>query len=280
MTFEIRPFVAEDIDFAVAQTAREGWDTTTSMFRVFLEHDPDGCFVACVGARRIGMISTTRYSKSAWIGNLIVIPDCRREGVGERLMLHAIAHLEASGIGAIRLEADPLGVGIYRRLGFVDQFESPRFQKSPPHRLGQRAADRLQASDMDAARTFDVTSFGDDRGRLLVSLLNSARAAYCVRDDGQMAGFAMVLPSTVGVRLGPSVADNAAVAETLINAVFADFPDDSIIAAVPSVNRTAVQLFQSCGFARRPSSLRMLRGQVAAKSDSDKLFTIANGATG
>ncbi|GAG04011.1 unnamed protein product [marine sediment metagenome] len=46
MDLKIRELGDADIDFAVAQTAREGWDNTVSTLRVSLSHDPEGCFIA------------------------------------------------------------------------------------------------------------------------------------------------------------------------------------------------------------------------------------------
>lgn len=280
MSIEIRRFSNDDIDFGLAQTAREGWDNTASIFEVCLAHDPEGCFIAEADGWRAGMITTVRYARSAWVGNLIVEPDCRRQGIGKRLMTHAINRLEARGVRTTRLEADPMGVGLYRRLGFVNQFETPRFRKEPPHAVSGNRASRLERADLDAVKTLDRTCFGDDRGRLLGHLLEVTQAAYCVRANRQVEGFAMVLPSTAGIRLGPCVATRRTAAEELLDSVLADFPNVAVLAGVPSVNRTAVGLLESRGFTRMPSSLRMVRGEAAGESDPEKVVAITNGAMG
>ena len=131
MDLAIRTFGADDFGFASEQTAREGWDATAELFELCLAHDPGGSFVAEAGGQRVGMVTTTCYQRSGWIGNLIVPPEHRRQGIGERLMKHALEHLLRRGVRTIRLEADPPGIGIYRRLGFVDEFESPRFVRPP-----------------------------------------------------------------------------------------------------------------------------------------------------
>ena len=95
---------------------------------------PGECLVGEVDGQRAALITAMRYARSAWIGNLIVSPEYRRRGLGLSMMEHVIQRVETSGITTLRLEADPLGVGIYRRLGFVDQFESARFRKRPSAR--------------------------------------------------------------------------------------------------------------------------------------------------
>ena len=83
---EIRAFTAGDLGFAAEQTAREGWASGRRDFEVYLEHDPDGCFTAWKDGRPVGMVTTTRYPASGWIGNLIVIPEERSRGLGRALM--------------------------------------------------------------------------------------------------------------------------------------------------------------------------------------------------
>ena len=104
MRVAIRTFDRRDIDFALEQTSREGWDNTSDFFEICLKHDPDGCFIAEAGAQRVGMVTTTRYGCTAWIGNLIVPAECRRQGIGRRLMSHAMAHLSRLGVRTLRLE--------------------------------------------------------------------------------------------------------------------------------------------------------------------------------
>ena len=48
-----------------------------------LAHDPNGCFVLDDSGERIGLATTTCHTRTAWIGNVIVVPDHRE--VAERL---------------------------------------------------------------------------------------------------------------------------------------------------------------------------------------------------
>ncbi len=280
MDLRIRPFVDEDIGFACSETSREGWDNTASTFRVCLSHDPEGCFVAEVDGQCAGMITATQYVHSAWIGNVVVSPSYRRQGIGERLMEHTIGFIEAHGFGLIWLEADPMGVGIYRRLGFEDQFESPRLEKKPPHIVSRSRAAHLSASEIDKVMALDGHYFGEDRGRLLRELIGIARGAYCVRDNGRIVGFALALPSADGVRLGPCVADDSSVAERLIDSILADFRDEFVIVAVPGDNGEAKKLLESRGFVHRLPGLRMLRGKSICIDNARGIVSLASGAWG
>lgn len=280
METTIRSLNRDDVEFALAQTAREGWDATAELFEVCLAHDSDGCFIAEDDGRPVAMVTTTRYRRTAWIGNLIVPPEHRRKGIGQRLMTHAMAHLSSRGVRTIRLEADPPGMNIYRRLGFVDEFESLRFQLSAGTGARQTGAKRITEHDLPAVAAFDAEHFGDRRDRLLELLFQQAGAAYCFRESGQVRGHAFMVSSRLGIRVGPWVAADLRAAETLLKWILADWASTTIVLGVPAPNRTAVDLLESAGFHRTPSCLRMVYGNRVDAGHPENIFATANGALG
>jgi ribosomal protein S18 acetylase RimI-like enzyme len=288
MKHTIRLLAANDIEFALRQTVREGWDTTAEVFRLCLAHDPHGCFVAESGSERVAMITTTSYANAAWIGNLIVPPEHRYKGIGASMMQHAMAHLADVGTRTIRLEADPPGVKLYRRLGFIDDFECLRFELNPIDSAAAGAqSDRnvadiktFQTTDMPAVTRFDADCFGDDRSRLLKLMLEDAIAAYVSRSLDRVDGYAIVQSSAVGLRIGPWVASDQEQAAELLNAVMRDFVDTKLVVGVPSPTVDAVVLLESLGFTRTPSCLRMVYGQHAVAGRPERIYGIANGAMG
>ncbi len=283
----IRRFTTDDVDFAVEQTRREGWDNTPAIFHLFLAHDPDGCFIAEFDGERVGMVTTTRYQQSAWVGNLIVTPSFRRQGIGRDLMRYALDHLDAGGVRSVSLEADPDGVALYKSLGFAGQFDSPRFRKNPPHKAECRSAESagtiesMELSDIQQAYELDAKCFGDDRNRFLRELMNLALVAFCARKRGRILAYGLALPSAVGVRLGPCVSEDPALAGLLIGEILAAFSDQPVIAAIPGANESATQTFRSHGFEQMRSSLRMHRGdEVIPAIRRGTIVALANGATG
>ena len=138
----------------------------------------------------------------------------------------------------------------------------------------------LRAADLNDISEYDAACFGDDRGRLLKSLMGVALGAYCVRTGDTIEGYTMVLPSAVGVRIGPCAADTPSAIEKLVTSVLADFPKSDVVVGVPIVNAHAMGFLESTGFSRTPSCLHMLRGTPIAGSSPGKLVAIANGALG
>ena len=276
----IRTLTQADFDFAVAQTSREGWDATAELFETCVAHDPDGCFVAEVAGRPAAIVTATCYDRTGWIGNLVVSPEHRKHGIGGRLMDRAMAYLSGRGVRTLRLEADAPGVKLYRRLGFVDEFESLRFarQPAPSPRVGE--VERITPNDLPALSDFDAEHFGDQRGRLLSLLLRHSRQTYCIRTSDSVNAYAMVLPSRFGVRIGPFVAVSAEVADALLRAIVAEWSATTIGIGVSAANGQAISLLEASAFQRTPSSFRMVLGHPIGRGHPEHVYAIAGGALG
>ena len=269
-----------DFGFCLDQTAREGWDNTVATFGAELAHDPDGCFLATVGGIPAAMVTTTSYAVSGWIGNLIVAPEARGKGIGSLLMERAIAHLRNRNISTIRLEADPPGVRIYRRLGFRDEFESPRFRREGGSVAPSPNCAAARTDELAALTVFDAVRFGDDRSRLLALLWEHSLAVLRTPKRGALAGYLMLQPSSAGLRIGPWVADHGQAASDLLDAALAFARERTAILACPGPNQPVRELLRERGFLPTPSSLRMVRGPCLAGGNPECVYALANGAQG
>lgn len=262
----------------MAQTEREGWDSTAESFEIHLAHDPEGCFIATVGDTLAGMVAATRFRDTGWIGELIVEPDYRGRGIGTLLMQESVRFLENSGLRTMRLEADPAGIPIYEKLGFVHEFESPRFRLEKAPDLSVPESSVHSGLDLDEAVDFDTSIFGDDRKKLLGKLFKHARAVY--RSPSPLSGYLVVQPSRAGVRLGPWLASDSKGAEALLRRALSVLEAESVIVALPGVNREGQELLERVGFVRTPSSFRMVRGPKQAHGKPENVYAIAGGAYG
>jgi ribosomal protein S18 acetylase RimI-like enzyme len=280
MSLEIRLLEKPDIDFALSQTGREGWDTTRETLEVHLVHDPEGCFLATVGGERVGMVTTTRYRDTGWVGELIVSPDHRRSGIGTALMEKALECLERSGIRTIRLEGDPPGIPLYQRLGFVHEYESPRFRLGRTPAVQRGDAQKVPSSQWSEVSELDERCFGDDREKLLSELLERARAVYGSPSTGRLSGYLVVQRSGAGARLGPWAAYEPQIAEEVLRTALSGLESETVVVALPGVNESGQELLRRYGFLQTPSSFRMIRGPEAGQGTPQKVYAIANGAFG
>jgi GNAT superfamily N-acetyltransferase len=85
-------------------------------------------FRTCVGGRVVGMvsllltISTAEGGCAAWVEDMIVHPDLRGEGIGGRLLRHAIAAARSLGCSRLTLLTDgdnTSSMRFYENAGFV-----------------------------------------------------------------------------------------------------------------------------------------------------------------
>jgi predicted N-acetyltransferase YhbS len=272
-----------DVDFALRQKTREGWAVSRERFEVYLEHDPDGCFVAMDGDQPVGMVTTTCFGPSGWIGNLIVEPQCRGRGIGRALMEHGLDRLRGRGTTTVRLDGDPPGIPLYRSLGFVDEFESCRFvlpgSRGEPV-SGDSAVLTMGAADLDEVAALDAEIFGADRRRFLELVLTCAELALVRRRNARVVAALMVVPTDRGFRIGPCVALGRADARSLIAAAIAAAADRPVLIGVPALNHEARAMLTGMGFEKRPSSLRMRLGAPTASGDPSRVFAISSGAVG
>lgn len=280
MNVVMRAFEESDIEFAVAQTSREGWDPTANSFRTWLAHDPDGCFIAESDGRRVGMVTTTCFAQSGWIGNVIVPPEFRSRGIGRRLLNQAMEHLAGCGIRTLRLEADPPGLKLYRSLGFVDEYESLRFEIKGPYESCDPTAERIGRDELPEVFALDAEHFGDDRSRLLGMMFDDAESAYWVRTGDRLRGYAFVVPSRSGLQVGPGVAADRQAADAILQTILANAGDTMVHLGIPASSCDTIASLEARGFRRDAPVLRMVHGQEIAGGRPEYIFAIAGGATG
>jgi len=280
---EIRQIEPDDLDFALAQKTREGWAASREQFKLYLEHDPDGCFVAMAGDQPVGMVTTACFGASGWIGNLIVEPRCRGRGIGRALMEHGLDHLRGRGATTVRLEGDPPGIPLYRKLGFVDEYESCRFRLPGLNvrpTLEDSAAETMSIGDLDEMAALDAAIVGENRKRFLELKLSCAELAVVRRRNGKIVASLLASPTDRGFRIGPCVALSHSDGRCLISAAISAAADRPVLIGLPALNTDALDMLAEMGFEKGTSSLRMRLGPPIDEGDPTRVFAISSGAVG
>ena len=104
------------LEFAAA----EGWISSEWELEFLLETFPEGCFSCRMGNRPVAFVTSIKYDKSGWIGNLVVAERMRGRGIGSSLMEKSMNALFRAGAETVWLTASGQGKPIYERLGFVE----------------------------------------------------------------------------------------------------------------------------------------------------------------
>lgn len=157
------------------------------------------------------------------ISMVLVAERCERQGLGRRMMQHALA--ESAGTVPF-LTATDNGRPLYEQLGFTGvgrlttltghfaRTDEGAPALSTPTPTPVRLA---TAADMPAVLSLDAPVFGADRTELLARLPAFA-GRFVVAEDGRgsLAGFAASWPNTRNTVIGPVVAEDLRTARSLI----------------------------------------------------------------
>src|SRR5713226_2115534 len=192
----IRRLEERDIDAAIALTDLEAWGYTREDFRRLLALSPDGCFAAELAGRVVGVLTTTTYEGLAFLGAVIVAPELRGKGVGKEMMEAALAHLQATGVRTVRLNAYLNVIPFYERLGFHREYEVIRWHGSAKAGDAVRGIRPIRAEDHSGLARMDARYFGANRQELIARLAEEFPGTFLVAEHrGRLRGFIVGNPS-------------------------------------------------------------------------------------
>jgi ribosomal protein S18 acetylase RimI-like enzyme len=243
-----------------------GWNQTEGDWVRLLSLRPGGCFVAEWEGRPAGTVTTIDYGGLGWIGMLLVSADARRRGIGSELLRAALESLTETPTA--RLDATPLGEGLYERHGFEAEAVIERLAR-PAATLPDATptpADvsirPLEAADLPAAAEIDADAFGAHRDRLLAAWHEALPPrALAAERGGRLRGFVLARPGSRADHIGPLVAEGPEVARALLAGVLARSGGGAIL-DVPASDASWIRFAESSGFRRERRLTRMRRGPL------------------
>lgn len=246
-------FTERDIPEFLALAAAEGWISGAWELEFLLSAFPPGCLVCRACGAPVAFITTVKYGRSGWVGNLIVRNEWRGKGVGSELMGRGMAALSAAGTRTVWLTASASGRPIYERLGFSAVDTVVRWQGSGTLAPGNQPARAEEIAALDAA------GWGDSRVSLLRAVSRRGPAVYSPK------GFLVCQQWEDAVQLGPwGCANPEAAALLLDRALVPSGSGSRLFLDVPELNRAARCLLVSRGFAPVSSTTLMSLGDKPA----------------
>jgi len=273
---------ATETDLPVIAALRDsvGWAIHEWALRAVLRPPDARCIVVTDDLDRIvGVGSGISYGDLGFIGNMVVVEDHRRRGVGAAV-LEAIVDFLSRERGCTRLElnATPEGRPLYERYGFET------IGMSTFARIGRAVALSTDPSvtvrsggtdDLENLVAYDQPRFGGDRRPILEVLLGSEAARFVIVErDGAIAGYACV--QLDGPRMGPMVADAPSVAETLLLEALTMVPEvEELRLNLPPENREGADWMRGLGLEVEPWDGRMARGpQIQRRPETIYAMTV------
>ena len=249
---ELVPFKRAYIDAFLGSAAAEGWITTQAELEFLLSACPDCCLVCLFEGKPAAFITALRYERSAWIGNLLVLPAFRGRGLGRGLMEQVLRRLETSGAETVWLTASAAGAHLYRTLGFTRIDRVQRWRGS-----GRGTIASIKAVSPATAAFIDSLGWGDSRGVLFAALPENGSF---FSDEN-----AFLQQTAIDSRLhiGPWGAVSAkAAAEIFAEALSGEGPMVDIFMDTPENNHAAGDFLLSQGFTVFGSTLLMYKGRM------------------
>ena len=262
---EIARFDKAHIERFLTHAKIEGWITTRSEIEFLLKSYPCGCLACIHKGLPVGFITSIRYVRSAWIGNLLVIPSCRGRGIGRLLMQSVLNVLDASACETVWLTASADGEHLYRTLGFR-QIDVVRRWKGAGYLLPGNGS----AEYCETISKTDSAGWGDERLQILDALAEGYRSF--TSDNGFI-----VSSFTSGMQhIGPWGAISEVAATELFSRVRAVGSGAcEAVLDVPATNRSATKLLVSSGFTVFGTTLLMCRGTTSGYNP-DNIFALAS----
>jgi ribosomal protein S18 acetylase RimI-like enzyme len=255
----IRPMQPTELDFAAACTAAEGWvSEDRQALQSFYHHDPHGCLLAELDGQPAGICVATAYQASGFIGELIVRPAGRGQGIGAALLNHGVRYLKAGGAQTVYLDGVLKAVALYERNGFRKVCRSLRFssQDSQLQARHSRRVRLLLPADLPAVCAIDRLAFGADRSFFLAN----RQALYpelcqALVEDGQVTGFLLGRRGEKWAAAGPwVVSPQASHPLDLLESFAAGLGGQPFSLGVLACNQPLVEQLRALGFSERPDS--------------------------
>jgi GNAT superfamily N-acetyltransferase len=256
----VRPMTAADLSLGLRLSAQAGWNQTEADWRRFLALQSDGCFVAEWDGTPAGTTTTAVFGPVAWVAMVLVDEPLRGRGIAKRLLARALDFLDRRGVATVRLDATPLGLPLYRRLGFVEQFRLMRYEGTPVAAADGSEVTVAAPGEWEALAALDEGVTGTARRPLLFRLFGEHPDwVLVVRDGGRPIGFLAARPGRLAVHLGPGIASPIAGPHLFADA-WRRHAGRRVFLDVPEPNEPAAQLTEAQGLTVQRHLTRMTRG--------------------
>jgi len=268
LAVEIRLLFEADIPAAMQLKEAARWNQTEADWRRLLRLEPSGCFGAIKDGRLVGTTTTTIYGELAWIGMVLVEPQHRRQGIAAKLMNVALDYLQDK-VDTIKLDATSLGQPVYEKFGFQVESAVERWsgvaQSTSGETQPQAVTDRNTMRDL---LNLDRVAFNADRSRLIQTLIDDACVSPVLMRaaDGALSGYALARNGTSRTYIGPVVAKDPQIAETLLDRMFGELAGTDVYVDLNKQCGAAASLLSDRGFVKERDLIRMVKGRESRKT--------------
>ena len=268
-TAAIRMMTEFDLSAALMLSTSVGWNQIAADWQRMLLLEPDGCFVAEQNGEIVGTTLCCTFGPVAWLAMVIVREDQRGCGLGRELVRTGLDYARQKGARTIRLDATRLGEAVYRKLGFVPQFElvrmggivrSPTSSNVPVHQIASATPAQFEEIIL-----LDQAGTRTDRGKLLLRLFSEWSPWLAISSAGQIDGFLASRQGRLSTQFG-SMSGTESAAMDLLNHALTNSCGQPVILDVPVQRHSLLELARNFGLTEQRTLLRMCYGDPVEES--------------
>jgi len=267
---------SSDFGWAVDITQEEGWGFVRADFQRILSHTPGGSFVAALGAKRVGMLTTMCHGRTCWIGNVVVRSGHRGAGIGNALVRSALAFASGTGMKRTALLSRERTAGFYAGMGFRRDARYVGLGGLPRERGSHPDVVPVRPSLLSEVLVLDREACDEERRRLLERLAIDFGRYFLVHLENDRAlGYIVGKPGRGMVDVGPwvCVRGRPDVASALFLALAAR-TKKRLEVYVPEKRKRVLGLLEGLGLERIAVFLEMRKGGLRRRS-SEKVEMLA-----
>ncbi|GAA5220238.1 GNAT family N-acetyltransferase [Membranihabitans marinus] len=262
---------ADDVAAGQRLVFQAGWNQRGSDWVRMMDMDPNTCFVVEINHKVVATIVATVFQSVAWISMVLVDKDSRGQGIGKLMFQYVLDQLNLIGVSTIRLDATGMGIALYQKFGFVEEYRLVRYRRQMS--IGEHAVaspsslTELTALNIPAIMTLDRIATDTDRQSLIRQWIEDSSVqvfgnyADKVGNPIKLNGFVLARPGNSAWQLGPCIALDNVHALDLLNKVLATLSEEALILDLPASNQQAVQWALAHGFEEERQFARMFLGR-------------------
>jgi len=257
----IRRMTIDDIALGLRLSRQAAWNQTQADWLRFLHFEPDGCFVAELDGCSVGTTTTCILGQVAWIAMVLVDKDARRQGIGTRLLRHALDYLDGRQVPTVRLDATQAGRPVYKKLGFMAEYELARYEGVASRCTTPPIVTETTPGAYPNIVEFDKKMTGTDREKMLIKLFDEfPQDLRILWRHGTIEGYAATRPGANAIQVGPCVATIDA-GPALLGDAMNRCAGKPVFVDIPVGNAAAVKIAESSGLRIQRRFTRMYRGK-------------------
>ena len=268
--FKLRKLVKSDLSFCTSLVIQAGWNQIEEDWLRLIHLDPEGCFIAEQNDEEVGTIVFTRFGNVAWISMVLVDMTWRGQGIGQMMFGQVMNKLQSLGVDTIRLDATEMGVGLYKKHGFKEEYDLVRLVREEDGikikregKIEEKVVRQAEIEDLDMVSGLDFKISGTNRNKLMKHLIEQYKANLLTNQVtvNGLTGFVGLREGRTGWQIGPCIAADQPAGIALLNSAFVYTSGQRVIIDVPAKNKAVLEWARNHHFKEERRFIRMYAGQ-------------------